>query len=150
MGQSQTMIAEIEIQASPETVRSVFLDFPRYKEWTGWKVEPATPTKKSDELQPKEKLKVDLGTMKFSPALLKNSPDAFEWHGNLWPIFSGKHEFSWQPSSKTPGGTTFRQKEDFTGFLAFLMAPGRSLGKKSLDNWVKFNGDLKKEVESRS
>ncbi|RMJ10072.1 hypothetical protein CDV36_010283 [Fusarium kuroshium] len=149
MGQTQTMIAEIEIQASPETVRSVFLDFSRYKEWNGWKVESSNTLKRPDELQPKEKLKVDLGTMKFSPALLQNSPDAFEWHGNLWPIFSGKHEFTWQPSSKTPGGTTFRQKEDFTGLLAFLMAPGRSFSKKSLDNWESFNADLKKEVEKR-
>ncbi|KAM0429651.1 hypothetical protein ACHAPT_006256 [Fusarium lateritium] len=150
MGQSQTMIAEIEVQAPPEAVRSVFMDFPRYQEWNGWRVEPAALSKKSDELRPKDKLKVDIGTMKFSPTLLKISPDIFEWHGNLWPIFSGKHEFTWQPSTKTPGGTTFRQKEDFTGLLAFIIAPGRSFRIKSMANWESFNADLKKEAERRS
>ncbi|KAH6645391.1 hypothetical protein BKA67DRAFT_664474 [Truncatella angustata] len=147
MGQSQSMSAEVEIQASPDAVRTVFMDFPQYKEWTKWNIEPAVLGTKSTDLSAKDKLNVNLGSMKFSPVVVENSPETFQWNGNLWPIFAGKHEFHWKPSTKNPGGTTFVQKEVFIGLFAFLMAPGWNGSKSTLVNWEGFNADLKKEVE---
>ncbi|KAK6076989.1 activator of hsp90 ATPase 1 family protein [Seiridium cupressi] len=150
MGQSQAIVAQIEIQASPETVRSVYMDFPRYKEWTNWKFEPVVASKTSSALKPKDKLKVDLGSMKFEPAIVENTSETFQWLGELYGVFSGHHEFYWTPSTKTPGGTTFLQKETFTGLLAFLMGPGWSPSKSTIANWDGFNADLKKEAERLS
>jgi hypothetical protein len=42
------------------------------------------------------------------------------------------------------------QAEDFTGLLAFLMAPGWSFRQKTADNWNAFFADLKKEAEQSS
>ena len=62
-------------------------------------------------------------------------------------VFSGKHEFRFAPSTKTPGATTFRQTEEFRGLLSFLMGP---FSKSTLDNWKAFNEELKVEVEKSS
>ena len=66
----------------------------------------------------------------------------------MYGLFTGKHEFFFTPSTKTPGGTTAVQTENFTGLLAFLMAPGWSFRRQTLDNWNAFFADLKKEAES--
>jgi hypothetical protein len=81
--------------------------------------------------------------------LQENSPQRFQWDGNLYPIFAGKHEFSFAPSTKTPGGTTFVQREVFRGLLAFVMMPGWSPSNSTLENWRAFNEDIKKEAEKK-
>ncbi|ETS73173.1 hypothetical protein PFICI_15118 [Pestalotiopsis fici W106-1] len=145
-----TISAEVEIQASPETVRSVFMNFSHYKEWSKWTFTPQVPEVKPDDLKSGDKLQVDLSFMKFQPVVLDNSAERFQWDGKLEPIFSGKHEFTFAPSTKTPGGTTFTQTEEFRGLLSFLMRPGWSFANSTLENWQAFNKDLKEEVEKSS
>lgn len=46
----------------------------------------------------------------------------------------------------TPGGTTFVQTEEYSGLLAFAMAPSLA-GRKIVGQFDGFNGNLKKRVE---
>lgn len=62
---------------------------------------------------------------------------------------AGLHTFCFEPSKVTKGGTTFIQKEEYTGWLSFLVQSwlaGRSLYLAYLE----FNADLKKKVEGGS
>jgi hypothetical protein len=146
-----------------------FFDFPRYKQWCKWTIDPVESGKKASELKPNDGVKVNLDGMAFSPVVKvsrqslhsanyesypkhvkENSPDCFSWEGSLPGIFTGKHQFHFSPSTKNPGGTTVVQAEDFTGLLAFLMAPGWSFRQKTADNWNAFFADLKKEAEQSS
>ncbi|KAF9777770.1 hypothetical protein IL306_004315 [Fusarium sp. DS 682] len=150
MGQEQSLVTETEIEAPVEIVQSLFKDFPRFPEWSSWSVEPAVSSKKMDDLTPKDKLKVDVKEAKFTATLLKNDPDAFEWGGNFRPLLIGHHEFTWRPSTKTPGGTTFTQSERWTGWLVFLWRPGWIMWRNSKKCCDEFNAELKKEAEKRA
>ncbi|EXJ54017.1 hypothetical protein A1O7_09354 [Cladophialophora yegresii CBS 114405] len=150
MGQSQSLSTEVEIQAPPDAVRATFFDFPRYKQWCKWTIDPVESGKKASELKANERIKVNLDGMAFSPVVKENSADCFSWEGSLWGVFTGKHQFYFSPSTKNPGGTTAVQVEDFQGPLVFLMAPGWSFRQKTLDNWDAFFEDLKKEAEQSS
>ncbi|KAJ4258124.1 hypothetical protein NW762_008265 [Fusarium torreyae] len=78
MGQKLSLVVEVEIEAPIETVRSVFKDFPRYKEWSSWSIEPAVSSKRKDDLVPKDKLKVDVKDLKFTATLLvSNSSETY-------------------------------------------------------------------------
>jgi hypothetical protein len=48
-------------------------------------------------------------------------------------IFIGEHIFRFEPSTKTPGGTTFVQGEKFTGVLSWIINEGivaRAIGSR--------------------
>ncbi|KAI1618933.1 hypothetical protein EDD36DRAFT_45546 [Exophiala viscosa] len=151
MGQSQSLSTQVEIQASPDTVRSVFMDFSRYNQWTNWSIVPTDSGKQPADLKPNDYLKVDIGGgMAFQPLVVENTSDTFQWLGSLPVLFSGKHEFHFSPSNEHPGGTRVVQLENFTGLLAFLMSPGWSMRQSTLDKWDAFFVDLKKEVEKSS
>ena len=150
MGQTQSLSTEIEIQASPATVRSVFLDFPQYKQWSTWTIEPIGTDKKPSELNTEDRVKVDMKGTVFRPLMMENSTDTFAWEGSLYGLLVGKHEFHFSPSKKNPGGTTMIQIENFRGLLAFMFAPGWSGRESTLKNWNEFFADLKKEVEKSS
>lgn len=61
---------------------------------------------------------------------------------------AGAHFFRFEPSKKTPGGTTFVQGEHFTGALSFLMGETWSYGKSTKAMFEKLNESLKKKMES--
>lgn len=153
MGGAQSISTEVEIQASPATVRSVLKDFASYKQWSSWTIEPidSSAGKTSSELKPEEnRLKVDMKGTVFRPLVKENSTECFAWEGSLYGLLVGRHEFVWSSSNKTQGGTTMAQKEDFHGVLAFMFAPGWSPRKSTLEGWNAFFRDLKKEAEKRS
>ncbi|CCF42650.1 hypothetical protein CH063_12591 [Colletotrichum higginsianum] len=151
MGVAQSISAEIEIQAPPAAVRSVFLDFQGYKRWSEkWKLEPTEPGKSPSDLKNGDQIQVVMGDMKFKPVIKENTSEALHWLGSLPVIFNGLHQFYFQPSQVNPGGTRFVQIENFSGLLAFLMRPGWSFREKTLTGWNQFNEELKKEVEGRS
>lgn len=54
-----------------------------------------------------------------------------------------------EPSTTTPGATTFVQDEEFTGVLSILFYEGSAMRKKTQGNFEKFNSDLKAWVESQ-
>ncbi|XDG04368.1 hypothetical protein ABKA04_003983 [Annulohypoxylon sp. FPYF3050] len=151
MGRLRSISTEIEIQAPPATVRSVFLDFPRWPQWhKGWTVEPVDPSKAPLQLEAGDRLRVNMHGMAFHPTVKENSADSFQWEGALTGIIVGRHKFNFEPSKKNPGGTTLVQVEDFEGILTFLFKQGSSSSLKTIRNWDSFNADLKREIEKSS
>jgi len=141
-------MTQIEIAASPETVRSVFLDWQRYKEWhQAWTFTTHDSTKQPADLKPGDGIKVDLKGTIINPVIVENSPNSFQWRGSLYGFFVGVHQFHFTPSETAPGNTTLVQKEDFGGPLSFLVRPGWSLAKQTQANFEVFNKDLKAAAE---
>ncbi|KAL0941720.1 activator of hsp90 atpase 1 family protein [Colletotrichum truncatum] len=148
MGVTHSVATEVEIEASPAIVRSVFLDWNRYKEWTQvWTISPKVEGTKPSELKVGDNITANLKGVAFNPVILENSTELFKWNGVVPLLFSGAHSFYFRPSNKTPGGTTMTQLEDFSGFLAFLMKPFWGFEKQTLTNWKQFDQDIKKESE---
>lgn len=77
----------------------------------------------------------------------ENSPGKFQWRGPPVQTVWGIHSFIFEESKVTPGGTTFRQTEDLSGALSFLMHPAL-MGKGIKEKFEGFNADLKKKAES--
>ena len=77
----------------------------------------------------------------------ENSATALKWTGDLFGLFVGQHQFYYQPSQKTPGHTTFLQKEDFTGPLSYFVREGSSGGASTKTNFEGFNKSLKASFE---
>ncbi|TDZ33209.1 hypothetical protein C8035_v011474 [Colletotrichum spinosum] len=170
MGVTHSVATEVEIAASPATVRSVvssnaintfapvtvadgakFLDWPRYKEWTKvWTMETKDAATKASGVKSGDFVNVNLKGYAFSPEIWQNSEELFQWNGSVPYVFSGAHSFHIRASSKTPGGTTFTQSEDFSGAFAFLMKPFWGFEKSTLTNWREFDQDIKKESERLS
>ncbi|KAH6951839.1 hypothetical protein DER45DRAFT_577181 [Fusarium avenaceum] len=150
MGQRASLIVETEIEAPVDVVKSLFKDFASFKEWSTWSIDPAVSSKKVDDLLPQDKLSVNIEGLSFTATLLRNEPDVFEWAGGLQPLLLGEHMFSWRPSTKTPGGTTFIQNEKWRGLLTFLWKPNWFMGKKTRKSFEGFNAELKKEAERRA
>ncbi|KAM0190058.1 hypothetical protein ACHAPI_009695 [Fusarium lateritium] len=150
MGQQASLIVETEVEAPVDIVKSLFKDFPRFGEWSTWSIQPAVSSKKIEDLLPGDKLSIDLEGLKFTATLLRNEPDAFEWSGGLQPLLLGEHMFSWKPSTKTPGGTTFIQNEKWRGLLTFLWKPNWFMGKRTRKGFEGFNAEVKKEAERRA
>ncbi|KAF9876379.1 activator of hsp90 atpase 1 family protein [Colletotrichum karsti] len=148
MGSGQSIATEIEIAAPPATVRSVFLDWQRYSEWTKvWTIKPNEDAKKPSDLTKGDYVAANLKGFAFKPAMVENTEELFKWDGSIPLLFSGQHSFYFKPSDKTPGGTTWVQVEDFSGLLAFLMKPVFGFTKTTLKNWREFDEDIKKESE---
>ncbi|EXM16930.1 hypothetical protein FOTG_14822 [Fusarium oxysporum f. sp. vasinfectum 25433] len=116
---------------------------------------------------PMEKMKVDVKDAKLTATLLvsnsfqipqitfltkyqRNDPHVFEWEGGLWPLVTGRHEFSWRASRKTPGGTTFTQRENWHGLIVFLWKPGWIIGRSAKRNFEGFSAEVKREAERRA
>ncbi|KAF2117208.1 hypothetical protein BDV96DRAFT_598134 [Lophiotrema nucula] len=144
------LTTSIEIAASPETVRQKFLDFasiPQYHPNGFFKsISPQDPSK---PLTPGDKLHNVLEDMTIDPTLLENSPTCFRWGGSgLMGQFKGEHIFRFEPSTQTPGGTTFTHEEKFAGSLAFIIGPGpvgRMIGfrESTRKGFESYNRDLK-------
>ncbi|VUC26700.1 unnamed protein product [Clonostachys rosea] len=152
MGQSHSLSVQIEIEAPPETVRSVVLDFQRYKEFHQvFTIQCLDPEMQPEDLQAGDKLDVDIKgysfKFRFQPTLVENSPSTFQWYGSAPFLFSGKHQFFFSPSQETPGGTTLIQREEFNGLLAHQIEPSWAFGKQTRDNFQTFNQDVKAEAE---
>lgn len=77
----------------------------------------------------------------------ENSPGKFQWRGPPVQTVWGIHSFIFEESKVTPGRTTFRQTEDLSGALSFLMHPAL-MGKGIKEKFEGFNADLKKKAES--
>ncbi|KAI5863934.1 hypothetical protein GGS23DRAFT_522023 [Durotheca rogersii] len=144
MGQAFSVPCQIEIAAPPATVRSVFLDFPRYKEWQeAWTIEPVDSGKNLSEIDTGDSLRVSMHGMVFHPIVMDNCTEYFVWEGSLFGLFSVR----FTPSEENPGGTTFIQTEVFRGPLTAMVPEGSSARKGPSKGWDMFNMALKKECE---
>ncbi|KAI1377298.1 hypothetical protein F4677DRAFT_444525 [Hypoxylon crocopeplum] len=151
MARTITVSATTEILASPAIVRSVFLDFPRYKQWyPGMFIEPVDSGKKPSELVKGDRLKLSIGGLPFRAPVTENSTNCFSWDGSFFGLVSGHHQFFFSPSKENPGSTTFTNKEDYSGALLIFFGDGENVKKNSEVNYEKFNEALKNEVEKPS
>ena len=139
---------EILINASPEKVWSILMDFDKYPNWN--------PFIKSLEGEAKIKNKIkaviqapDSKPMTFKPRVISLVPNKeFSWLGHLiFPsIFDGKHKF--EIINHGNGTCTFIQSEKFKGILVPLFK--KHLNTNTKNGFELMNLKLKELAELRS
>lgn len=114
----QTRIAaDIGIEATPEEVWSVLVDFEKYGEWNPF------ITSVSGRLKLNSRMHVYLRPpgadgMGFRPRIIQlRPPNSLVWLGHWWlpGLFDGEHRFTLEPLAG--GGVHFKQEEFFRGLL---------------------------------
>jgi hypothetical protein len=81
--------------------------------------------------------------------LQENTATQFKWRGSIPFLLNGDHFFRFEPSTITPGGTTFTHGEEFSGIMAGPFAWFGSFSKAG-PGFARFNGDLKREAEKEA
>ena len=106
----------IDIDAPPERVWDVLVDFPAWKEWN-----PFIPSV-TGRLEVGARLHIivsppGIKSMEFKPKVFAVRPgEEILWGGSfLLVVFRGDHTFLLEPLPD--GGTRFRQRERFRGFV---------------------------------
>ncbi|KIN07537.1 hypothetical protein OIDMADRAFT_16196 [Oidiodendron maius Zn] len=144
---------QIEIARPPSEVRKIFFDFENYPSWHGGMIKSIAPlpssTSDTDPLSPSQKLHCVFEKFVFDAIITENSGTTFQWRGPPVQGVTGLHSFAFEESKVTPGGTTFKHFESFTGFPAFLLQPWL-LGKEIKVGFEGFNRDLKKKAEAET
>ncbi len=139
----RTIDASIIIDATPEQVWKVLLDF---KSWESWN--PFIPIVEGD-LRVGEKIQIKVVSPGMKPMIFK--PIVFEvktnekilWGGSFLKIlYRGDHAFILEPIEENK--TRFRQIERFMGPIVVFMG---SMIKKTEIGYHQMNLALKKEVE---
>ncbi|KAI9644091.1 hypothetical protein NHQ30_007443 [Ciborinia camelliae] len=131
---------KIEINASPETVRKVLLDFSAVSEWHNGLIKSITPLYSNDPLAVGQKLHCVMEDFEFDSTITENRPQKFAWQGPPVMTVSGLHSFLIEPSKTKPGSTTFTQMEEYSGGVSFLMQPWL-MGKSIKGQFEKYNAD---------
>lgn len=139
--------ASIDIEAPPEDVWQVLMDFPSYLEWSKFLLSIEGPA------VPGSRLRIRRGTADskfqvFKPMVLQvTRAHSFRWLGNLGipGLLDREHGFFLE--YLFGGGTRLRQTEIFGGFLTPLL--WRRLEASTADGLAAFNRALKRRVESR-
>lgn len=144
----------IIINADPQTVRSVFLQYQNYPKWNPLFTSFTKYTNKSDpnlnigdELQIDLKLKGTNHTSTMYPVILENNENEFIWRGQLvstW-LFGGTHLFKFEKLEENK--TVFEQSEEFTGILVFLFYIF-GVFSKTKESFINMNESLKDYIES--
>jgi hypothetical protein len=113
----QVLETAIDIDASPERVWEVLLDFPRYPEWNPFITSIAGPAVAGAELAvtlaPPEGRAITM----HPEVQVVDERHRFAWLGRLGVpyVFDGAHEFLVEPGSD--GHVRFVQRETFRGVL---------------------------------
>ena len=135
----------IEIDASPERVWAILVDFGAYGEWN--------PFIKSIEGTPAvgERLRVEIAppegrAMTFKPAVKAAEPNReLRWLGRLIApgLFDGEHRLQLEPLAD--GRTRFVQSERFTGMLVPVAGKGLANTERGFEE---MNEALKRRAET--
>ncbi|KAH7364292.1 hypothetical protein BKA65DRAFT_572583 [Rhexocercosporidium sp. MPI-PUGE-AT-0058] len=114
--------AQIEIDASPEEVRKVFLDFEHWPEMKSEMIKSIArlPSYPNGPVQVNEKLAVNFGGITSNVNVLANTPSEFRWRGDIFYVLSGDHTFKFEASTLHPGKTLFVSTEIPMRLLALL------------------------------
>ncbi len=140
---SRTIDAWIDIEAAPDRIWDVLVDFPKWGIWNSFI--PLVEGK----LQKGQTMKIQVNTpglkpMTFEPkifSLIQNKE--IVWGGSfLWIIYRGEHLFLLEPLHENR--TRFRQIERFHGPMVLFMG---SMIKKTEKGYHQMNNLLKKRVE---
>jgi len=128
---SRVLDTQIDIDASPDRVWNVLIDFPAWAEWN-----PFIPSvQRTLEVGQHLRIKVvapGLKPMEFPPEVfVVRAHEEIVWGGSfLQVVYRGDHAFFLEP---LPGGRTrFRQRERFRGPMVLLMDI-------LMGNWMKAN-----------
>jgi len=137
--------SEIDIDATPERVWSVLMDFDAYPAWNPFVTRIAGD--KTEGAQLEVRLEPPGGrAMTFKPAVVKHEPNReFRWHGKIAVsgLFDGEHVFIVEPRD---GGTRFVQRERFTGVLVPVLMP--MIGNSTHRGFEAMNEALKARAEA--
>jgi len=129
----------VKINASPEKVWKVLMDFENYSKWNSFIVAISGKPKKGNSI------KVQLQGMAFTPKIISfEENNELKWLGHFLfkGVFDGEHSFK---LIETPDGTTFfEQSESFNGFLVPFLS--KTLVKTKL-GFETMNQELKARVE---
>ena len=137
--------AWIDINAQPEEVWEVLVDFKSWESWNSF-----IPMVEGN-LQVGERMRIQVVPPDMKPMIFK--PEVYEvipfkkilWGGSfLKIIYRGDHAFILEPL--TDGKTRFRQIERFIGPIVLFMG---GMIKKTELGYQEMNRALKKEVENR-
>lgn len=137
---------DIEIEAAPERVWAILVDFPAHPRWNPFvrsvEGEPTAGKRLKISVQP-----VGGKGMTFRPIVLTSTPNQeLRWLGRfLLPgIFDGEHYFRIVPLG--PNKVRFIHGEKFSGILVALAKSGLEGGTKS--GFIAMNTALKARAES--
>jgi hypothetical protein len=142
---SNAIETEILIQAAPETVWAVLMDFAAYPSWNPFVLAI------EGKPEPGETLRVTIRppggeARSFKPTVLRvQSPAAFVWRGSL-PIpglFTGEHSFQ---LTRAGDGTRLRHSERFSGILVPFL---RKILARTEEGFKQMNVALKARAEAR-
>lgn len=141
----KTLDTSIEIDAPPERVWSILMDFDSYPEWNPF------ITSIEGEQRVGGKLKATLTPAGGKTTTFKPTVQVFEagaeltWLGRvLVPgIFDGRHTLRVEPRT---GGSTFYHREQFTGIIAGLLM--RFIGESTETGFHAMNQALKARAEA--
>lgn len=136
---------KIDIDASPEDVWNVLMDFNAYGEWNPFVVSISGTGVEGEELSAELQLE-GKKPMTISPIVQENDePNRFSWLGAMGSasLFAGHHQFELE---KTEGGTRFHHYEEFSGALAPIVL--RVVQKPTTRGFEKMNRALRMRVEN--
>lgn len=138
---SLTLQTEITINATPNEIWNVLIDFNSYPIWNSFITNIIGIPAKGNQLEAK------ISGMKFKPLVLESIPNKkFIWLGKLGikGLFDGEHSFEIIPQQK---GCKFIQNEKFSGILVPIFK--NKLMKETKKGFNSMNKELKKRVENK-
>lgn len=144
----------IVIEAKPEKVREIFLDFKNYSQWnpffTDIKIYTPGITIPLPGTQLEVNMKLNGGNENIMyPIVLMNNSDCFKWKGKLLFdfMFVGVHSFEFVPLDVDGQiNTKLVQSEDFSGVLSYVFE-WTGLKDKTEKGFNELNQALKIQVE---
>ena len=140
--------ADVEIEASPEAVWDVLMDFDSYPSWNPFVRRLNGRAEVGSKLTARLEPPTGRG-MTFRPTVTTLRPrEAFGWLGRLGVpgVFDGAHRFELQPLGG--GRTRFVQSERFDGLLAGPLK--RSIRDRTLAGFEEMNRALAERARAAS
>lgn len=141
------LYADIMIQASPETVWDILMDFEKYPDWNPFVRSIRGPAGIGTKLEVVLKLE-GRKPATFKPKVLANQPhEEFRWLGKLLlpGIFEGEHILLIK--SESEGSVKFIQQENFRGIFASAIL--RRIGPATQQGFEAMNRALKERAENQ-
>ena len=142
---SRQLQAEVEVQASPERVWEVLIDFAAYSQWNPFMVEATGQAVPGSRLELRMRLPGRRATT-FRPQVLEAEPaHRLRWLGHLLlpGLFDGEHRFTIEPAG--PGRVRVTQHETFRGLLAPLLLA--LIAEPTLEGFRQMNQALRARAE---